>query len=106
MSNENNSSIGSAVVSYVAFPALFSAKHIKNAVKYHRNGDLKLLKELEETLKGKTDVFQRTNILTNQYEALASAQKIPFKQKFLNIFIKKANKFKRRTFKNGRHGRI
>lgn len=94
MSDENKTSIGSAVVSYVAFPAIFSAKHIKNAVKYKRNGDLKLLKELDETLKGKADVFQRNNILLNQYEKLVQAQKLPFKEKVFNIFRKKANKVK------------
>ncbi len=94
MSDENKTSIGSAVVSYVAFPAVFSAKHIKNAVKYKRNGDLKLLQDLNDTLKGKTDVFQRNNILLNQYETLANAQKISLKDKFLNIFRKEANKVK------------
>ena len=95
MSNENQNSIGSNIVSYVAFPALYSAKHIKNAVKYYRNGDINSLKNLSNSLKeAGCDVFQRNNILLNQYETLAKAQKIPFKQKFLNIFRKKANKVK------------
>ena len=89
MSEGSQNSIGSTVVSYVAFPALLSAKHIKNAVKYHKNGDIKHLKNLSNALKEQgADCFQRNNILLKQYEELAKAQKLPFKEKFLNIFRK------------------
>ena len=87
--SENQSSVGSNIVSYVAFPALFSAKHIKNAVKYNKNGDIKYLKELSNSLKQEgVDCFQRNNILLKQYEELAAAQKLPLKDKLLNIFRK------------------
>ena len=89
MSTEGQNSTGSNIVSYVAFPALYSAKHIKNAVKYYRNGDIKLLRELNNALKKEgCDVFQRSNVLLNQYETLTKAQKISLKDRFLNIFRK------------------
>ena len=105
MSSENQTSIGSNIVSYVAFPALFSAKHIKNAVKYYRNGDIDCLRDLQKNLKPlEKDTFKRNNILLKQYEELAAAQKLSLKDKFLNIFRKnkiKPDAEKIKQIKNG-----
>lgn len=95
MSEVDNTSIGSKAVSYLAFPAVFSAPDLLRYANYRRTGQLDGFKKLATNLENTTkDVFQRSNILAQNYDAYKTATKIPFKDKIFNIFRKSADKVK------------
>ena len=101
---DNNASIGSKAVSYLAFPTVLSAPDIVRLVQYKKSGAIKGFEKLEEKLLKDTskDVFQRSNILMQNYDAYKAATKIPLKDRFLNLFRNSANKLKpkEQTIKN------